>query len=680
MAKKINTPPAVQPEEVSEHLALNDEVLVADQFNDQEVKQASADTIAMFNGAVTRDEVQSSATSNSATDPIKELIVVINNLITALDGLELPKKEKDAGAANLTGETYIDNVKSLIDAYAKYRKAVNDVADAREALRAATEKGDEKEIAAAQKQVDTLNAGKKKQFENLKKIAGETAKSLTTVGSAMKKLGQDSGDGNLASFGKALEDIGGIAKGFAEGGVIGGALAAIQTGLGAILSAGAKQRKIQKQIEEDQLNFAHKYYLALSDIALEAKHASNAFTTDNLEKALAYIKQVHDVYKKFTEEVNKKTQIKKLPKPPALPADYKKFTTAVDKVTPTKNSSSSFNFSYPFGSKKTTSTTSSIFTSITKNLPKNTFANRILPYETDLQNMYVQTRHGTMFRRSQGYRLGEKYPKMFEGDDDFDVNYAKIVLETDSLLGDDAKRALKETIALYEQYKKAEEQFNEYITSTFGAIGDSLGDSIVNAFKNGTDAMELWAGSFQTVLENLGKQIMQHIFFQKAFDELDADIKKIYDDHMGDGSDPEQMRALGAEVRALLGAFNQNMTGQVALAEEFYKEWAEQAKAYGFDLAAGESARQGTTKGIAQISQNSADELNGRLTVMQQHSYDIREATREINFSMSKMYENAVVMNAYLSDIRDNTEFCRRLAPIEEGINTIVTRGVTIRE
>lgn len=40
--------------------------------------------------------------------------------------------------------------------------------------------------------------------------------------------------------------------------------------------------------------------------------------------------------------------------------------------------------------------------------------------------------------------------------------------------------------------------------------------------------MEAWGQSFNNVLENVGKQMMQTLFFQKYFDQLEDDLTQLY--------------------------------------------------------------------------------------------------------------------------------------------------------
>lgn len=76
--------------------------------------------------------------------------------------------------------------------------------------------------------------------------------------------------------------------------------------------------------------------------------------------------------------------------------------------------------------------------------------------------------------------------------------------------------------------------------------------------------------------------------------------------------------------------------------------------------------RTGTSKGIANASQDSVDELNGRATAIQGYTYNIQENTAALVRHSASMLE-------HLSGIRDNTA---RLEAIEKIARDIRDHGV----
>ena len=266
---------------------------------------------------------------------------------------------------------------------------------------------------------------------------------------------------------------------------------------------------------------------------------------------------------------------------------------------------------------------------------------------TDLQNIWVQTRHSTWFRSAKGFYLKDKYPELFEGEYGFNVEAARALLETNNQLNDEAKRQIQEVIDLYDQMKEAEEAFKDYLSGTFGDIGSSLGDSIVTAFEEGTDAMENWSESFNTVLKNLAKQLMTTLFLQKHFDKLEEDLTDIYDKF---GEDPDRV---GSEVTRLLGGFFESMGSVVDEASDWYKNFVDQAGRYGFDLTGEDegTSQSGKAGAFQTLSQDTGTKLEGLFTANGMRLANIEVLLADVQFGI-------YLIGDKLAEISDNTKGC----------------------
>jgi len=484
------------------------------------------------------------------------------------------------------------------------KKNTAEVAKAERELAKAQASGDKQAIEDAQKKLEGLQRQQALLKGNLKSAAQAATSYLGEVGDSLQRIGEAAGDADLASFGKALSEVSNIADRFISGDAIGGVISTITTGLSAIFSSQAKYRAALKQMHDDQIAFAHEYRLLLSDIRLEAEGASNAFSDDVFAKAIASLKEMSDLYKNFIDQVNKDEGIQASRQGP------------LGKIQQIKQ--------------------------------------EIRGINTDLQNIWIQTRHGTWFRSAKGEYLKDLYPELFEGPEElggFNVEAARALLETNNQLNDEAKRQLQEVVDLHDQWQEAEDQFKEYLNSTFGEIGDSLGDSIVDAFKNGTDAMEAWGQSFNNVLEKVGKQMMQTLFFQKYFDQLEADLTQLYNDY---GDDPN---VLATKIPELLGTFFGGMDDVVGKAENFWKTYNEKVKEYGFDLLGNDTEKQSaTSRGFQAMSQDTGDELNGRFSDLQMKGQQIIDINTGIRDIASELRQIQVESLLELRGINENTE------------------------
>ena len=497
------------------------------------------------------------------------------------------------------------------------KKNTAEVEKAERELAKAQASGDKQAIEDAQKKLEGLQRQQALLKGGLKSAAQAATSYLGEVGDSLQRIGEAAGDADLASFGKALSEVSNIADRFISGDAIGGVISTITTGLSAIFSSRAKYRAALKQMHDDQIAFAHEYRLLLSDIRLEAEGASNAFSDDIFAKGIAALKEMSDLYENFLDLVNKDEGIQASRQGP------------LGKIQQIKQ--------------------------------------EIRGINTDLQNIWIQTRHGTWFRSAKGEYLKDLYPELFEGPEElggFNVEAARALLETNNQLNDEAKRQLQEVVDLHDQWQEAEAQFKEYLNSTFGEIGDSLGDSIVEAFKNGTDAMEAWRQSFNNVLEKVGKQMMQTLFFQKYFDQLEADLTQLYTDY---GDDPN---VLATKIPELLGTFFGGMDDVVGKAENWWKTYNKKAKEYGFDLLGNDTEKQSaTSRGYQTMSQDTGNELNGRFSDLQMKGQQIIDINTGIRDIASEIRQIQVESLLELRGINENTgNTVKVLKKIDEGV------------
>ncbi|WP_306505908.1 hypothetical protein [Alistipes ihumii] len=498
------------------------------------------------------------------------------------------------------------------------KKNTAEIEKAERELAKAQASGDKQAIEDAQKKLEGLQRQQALLKGGLKSAAQAATSYLGEVGDSLQRIGEAAGDADLASFGKALSEVSNIADRFISGDAIGGVISTITTGLSAIFSSRAKYRAALKQMHDDQIAFAHEYRLLLSDIRLEAEGASNAFSDDIFAKGIAALKEMSDLYENFLDLVNKDEGIQASRQGP------------LGKIQQIKQ--------------------------------------EIRGINTDLQNIWIQTRHGTWFRSAKGEYLKDLYPELFEGPEElggFNVEAARALLETNNQLNDEAKRQLQEVVDLYDQWQEAEDQFKEYLNSTFGEIGDSLGDSIVEAFKNGTDAMEAWGQSFNNVLEKVGKQMMQTLFFQKYFDQLEADLTQLYNDY---GDDPN---VLATKIPELLGTFFGGMDDVVGKAENWWKTYNKKAKEYGFDLLGNDTEKQSATSRGFQttMSQDTGNELSGRFSDLQMKGQQIIDINTGIRNIASELRQIQVESLLELRGINENTgNTVKVLKKIDEGV------------
>lgn len=252
--------------------------------------------------------------------------------------------------------------------------------------------------------------------------------------------------------------------------------------------------------------------------------------------------------------------------------------------------------------------------------------------------------------------LLDKYGSLLdesEGAGPFDLN-PKIIADYKKL--DDAtKQIVDNWDEIKKKAKEAEEQMRQNFSDLAGDIGDQLSDALVDAFRNGDlySAVDDFHGKMTSTIEDIVSQLVFSAVFKDLFNELE----KRFNDSFKAGGDQS--------ITDDLIWFDKIYKGNL----DKYKEAMDQAKAelegQGYDAWSSDT-RTGTSKGIANASQDSVDELNGRATAIQGYTYNIQENTEALVRHSASMLE-------HLSGIRDNTA---RLEAIEKIARDIRDHGV----
>lgn len=290
-----------------------------------------------------------------------------------------------------------------------------------------------------------------------------------------------------------------------------------------------------------------------------------------------------------------------------------------------------------------------------------------------LSNLTIRTGSyttGTWFWKKQHDIMTpvlEVYKDLVDEEGNLNVERAKAIIDTQTM-SDENKKLLQSLIDLQEEAETAQEQLRDYLENTFGSLGEDIMTSISDAIENdGVSAWEKFGEAGSTVLEDLGKQIAYSLFFSDKFKKLQSDLEKIY----GSGKTEED---IAKDARDLVSTFYNSIGTDMQNAQNWMQQWKEEANKQGFSLW--ESTREGATKGITTASQETVDDLTGRATVIQGHTYMISEGMKDLTKSMGQ------VLN-YLFGIKENTDkldtINSNIKEVKVGIETIVTKGIDIK-
>ena len=266
------------------------------------------------------------------------------------------------------------------------------------------------------------------------------------------------------------------------------------------------------------------------------------------------------------------------------------------------------------------------------------------------------------------YLVGERVPELFEGG--LTLDKLKTWRDTDGWaagISYELRELIDELIADWERYEETVTAVNDYLTDIFGEMGNSINDAIVEAFMNGSDAALEFGDIAGQVIENLVKQVGYSAYIAPILTDAMAKVDALNRDGL---SAEEYLNSLMGIVGEAMKVAGENV--------EAYNEFLENADQYAESVGINtfDSERSAQSKGIAQASQDSVDELNGRMTAIQGHTYSLMEGQRQL------INDSAQVLR-HLAGIESNTAELRQMrldmAAMRSDISDIATRGIITR-
>lgn len=478
-------------------------------------------------------------------------------------------------------------------------------------------------------------------LKKLASAASATADVIAPISAKLSAMFEAAGSQNLSEQADALTEtmttVSNIGKGFAQGGIVGGIAAAAGEAIGYVtkaFQAAAAHKKalleIQKQINEQQLQ----YNELLRQERLEARDLETIFGTDKYTKA----RRALLVAKDWDEDIKKR-----------IKGDLK---TLAD---------------YRFSLEK-----------------KEQWAGGRILFDPKTEGDHyglgmisVKTGHA----RSGFFGLGKgrdmysgitqlaEYKDLVKANGHLNLELAKSIASTREFEGD-GKKAFESLIKAEENYEAALKQLDDYLGGIFGNYATDIMDVIADAFERGTDAAEAFGDVTRKVMRNVAKDMVQAAVLQPVIEQQSELVKKAYATGNRD------------EITKALGAASQVLADVVKVAQEEYKNAAEEFKRKGIDLSGSSAAsREASQKGIATASQDSVDELNGRMTAVQGHTYNIAENTRMLLGTANEILKGVVGIERNTGNVHARLSVVEQhLKSVKDTVGDIALKGIKIKQ
>lgn len=488
--------------------------------------------------------------------------------------------------------------------------------------------------------------------EKLKKVGRSAAASAELIGGMTNKLGdlfEAAGNENLADMMRGVTDAmnsaSNIAQGFAQGGIFGGVQAIASETIGWMtkaFQAGREHAEALKKIRQETIAQQRSYNLALHAQNLEFERASTIFGSLDYKKAINSVSAMKNAYSDYasavegTIEQQRKFSRLQVPKDPL---GLMRFAQDLE---------------------------------VNKKLKG--FGNDLKKAYAGLADIGIKTGHrkGGIFRKGRDIygSLLDAYPELIDASGKFNKTLAESIINTREFQ-DGGKETLQYIVDLYNKAEEASKQVKEYLTGIFGDLGNSMSDALVNAFKNGTSAAEDFNKSVQKMLESFGKQMIFSTMFSGIIEQANTRMQDV----MKDLTLNEESKF--KEYVNILDTMTTGILSQQGNYNNLMQRYQEMAAKKGFNLFSDEANRTGSNKGIATASQDSVNELNGRMTAVQGHTYSISENTKILVGNTTALLKAVMHIESETDGMRERlVKIENNSNQIKNSLNDIAIKGV----
>lgn len=477
--------------------------------------------------------------------------------------------------------------------------------------------------------------------QKIQKIAGAAVPAIGAIkgitdglAAAAKAAGNDELASQAEGVGGVLEGVGNIAQGFAQGGYVGAAIAAVGEGLKVVTSAfeaAARHKQALLEIQKEINNQQELYNELLRKEQLEGRDMETVFGTSKLGKSRSALK----VATELNAEIKK--QIK---------GNFEELKAYRQKLAEEGKLDAFFDEESGFVTANGTK-----YGDNAKRL-RELFVNNREAEIAGLAKLSVKTGHvktglfGWGAGRDTYSALTSQYKDLVKANGHLNLELAKSIVQTRQFEGD-GKNAFEALIKKEEQYEESLKKMDEYLSGIFGNYGDDVLNAVVDAFNKGEDAAKAFGEATNKVMQQMVKDMMQASILQPILKEQAEKMKRAFES----GDNNTMLKAAAQATKVIQGA-----QGRL---KEKYAQLIGELKKEGIDLSTEGDKREGMKRGIATASQESVDENNGRLTAIQGHTFLIQQQTEQIT------KHSAAILQTVMRISEDTNQISERLGHIE---------------
>lgn len=499
---------------------------------------------------------------------------------------------------------------------------------------------EELEVAAANEQNQAVKAGMLDTAAGLKMQANEmaiiaasnAANTINSIADAFMRLSEATNNDSLKETAQSLGALGQNFAAAAEGAASGGWIGAIVGGVTDIISQAIEAFTSKKaeiyEFEQNRKDFLVEYQKLLA--SLNKEDYESVFGANQLKRA-ADTREMLAELKRLYEE--------------ATQAELGMFEGAQSTIT--DENGETWYAIRPRDKKKFEE-----------------YVDAVKKGYNALEGMLVKTLDRSGFANLFGFKdeytsLKDLAPELWGEDGLFNVEAARIFLETNTQITDEQRKQIENAIELSDKYNEALGEIDGMISDVFGNLSGDLTNIIFDSVRNGTDAWDEFGKKGSEIIDTLGKQMVQELFVQAYLDQYTEDLRNAF--LSGDSN----------QIAEVTNRIFDNMGMMFDGASAAAAAWDANAEAMGFNMyGVGQEA---TARGFQAMSQDTGDELNGRFTDIQGKTTAINEAVQYIKSLSVSQLQQTTSISETLAQIHNDTSLIekhtRELSLIREGID-----------
>lgn len=235
-------------------------------------------------------------------------------------------------------------------------------------------------------------------------------------------------------------------------------------------------------------------------------------------------------------------------------------------------------------------------------------------------------------------------------------------------LGEQAQKDIELVAKSAEKYREYKEELQKAMADWFSPLLDNVTDAMMDWLTDYEDVMDKAKEYSSDTFRQIVKDMIKNMLYKDIFAGFKTKIEDMTKEYLNTGNEQNYAQAIASVTNTLMNDLNDSKEK----AKTIWDTWGDAMKNIGIDMSETVSGRSAEARGIARASQESVDENNARLAMMQQHTYSI-------NANISQLLQTSSQMLLHLQGIHTNTNELMRLERIEKSLANIETYGVRTR-